>query len=247
MERFNNTNVQIDFQRGCTSLQSHQQWRSVPLSPHPHQHVLLPWVLTLAILIGMRWNLRVVLICICLMTKEVDYFFRCFSVIRVSSVVNSWFSSIPHFLTGLFGFVVVGFLSSLYILDISPLLDVELVKTFFPICRFPIYCIDCVLCLTQSFQFHEVPFINSHLSILGLRAWAIGLNKYIPVPMSSRLKFKLNLTSSIRRKKCVLQFKILCITWLTAPNYEHSVQYFTFHFSWFSKKQVAKKEIQDVY
>ena len=32
---------QIDFQSGCISLQPHQQWRSVPLSPHPCQPVLL--------------------------------------------------------------------------------------------------------------------------------------------------------------------------------------------------------------
>jgi hypothetical protein len=33
-------NCQTDFQSGYTSLQSHQQWRSVPLSPHPYLWLL---------------------------------------------------------------------------------------------------------------------------------------------------------------------------------------------------------------
>ena len=67
---------QTDFQSGCKSLQSYQQWRSVPLSPHPRQHLLSLEFLVLAILTGVRWNLRVVLICISLMIKDVEHFFQ---------------------------------------------------------------------------------------------------------------------------------------------------------------------------
>jgi hypothetical protein len=74
-------NCQTDFQSGCTSLQSHQQWRSVSLSPHPCQHLLSPELLILAILTGVRWNHRVVLICISLVIKDAGYFFRCLSSI----------------------------------------------------------------------------------------------------------------------------------------------------------------------
>jgi hypothetical protein len=86
-------NCKTDFQSDGTSLQSHQQWRSVPLSPHPHQHLLSPEFLILAILTGMRQNLRVVLIYISLMIKDIEHFFRCFSAVRYSSAENTLFSS----------------------------------------------------------------------------------------------------------------------------------------------------------
>jgi hypothetical protein len=116
-------NCQTDYKSGCTSLQSQQQWRSVPLSPHPQQHLMSPEFLILAILTGVRWNLRDVLICNSLMIKDTEHFFKCFSAISYTSGENSLFSSEPHFLMGLFVFLESTFLSSLYILDISPLSD----------------------------------------------------------------------------------------------------------------------------
>ena len=82
-----------------------------------------------------------------LMTKDVEHFFRCFSVIRYSSVENSLFSSVPHFVIGLFVSLESNFLSSLYRLGISPLLDVGLVKIFSQT-------VDChFVLLTVSFAF----------------------------------------------------------------------------------------------
>jgi hypothetical protein len=80
---------QIDFKCDCTSLHSYQQWRSVPLTPHPWLYVQSLGVLILAILMGVRRNLRVVLICISLMTKVFDHFFKCLFAIWVSSARNS--------------------------------------------------------------------------------------------------------------------------------------------------------------
>ena len=92
-------NRHTDFQSGCLSLHFHQQWRrSIPLIPNPLQHKLSSVFLILAILTGVKWNLRVVLICISLTAKDAEHFLNCLSAIKDSSVESSLFRSVPHFL-----------------------------------------------------------------------------------------------------------------------------------------------------
>jgi hypothetical protein len=47
-------NCQTYFQSGYIRFQSHEQWRSVSLSPQSRQHLLSPEFLILAILTGVR-------------------------------------------------------------------------------------------------------------------------------------------------------------------------------------------------
>jgi hypothetical protein len=99
-------------------------------------------------------NLGIILMCISLMTKDVEHFFKCFSAIQYFSVENSLFSSVLHFYWGLLNSWVL-FICWVCMLG----------KDLFPICWLLLCLTDSVFCLTEALQSYEY-----HLCTVDLRA-----------------------------------------------------------------------------
>ena len=72
-------------------------WR-VPLSPHPPNmcYNQLFIIIIITLLVGVKWYLIVVLICICLMANDLEYLFMCLLAIWIPSLEKCRFTFFTH-------------------------------------------------------------------------------------------------------------------------------------------------------
>ena len=134
-------------QSGNTISHSQQQRLSVPTSPHFLPAPVIIWMI-LTVLVSVTLNLSVVLICISLMTSNVEHFFH--GLVCMSYLEKIYSDPLPIF-SWVICLSIITFNSSLYVLHINLL---YIICQYFLLFCIPLFLfLDIIISSTKVFKF----------------------------------------------------------------------------------------------